>query len=68
MTPEDTFSCPGYRMVEDRRIRCHKVGGHGSETFVQEFRIPATRCLSILVCVSEQSGFMTIFSNSDFWI
>ena len=34
-TPEDTFSCPGYRMVEDRRIRCHKVGGHGSETFVQ---------------------------------
>ena len=35
MTPEDTFSCPGYRMVEDRRIRCHKVGGHGSETFVQ---------------------------------
>lgn len=32
---EDQFSCPGYRMVEDRRIRCHKVGGHGSETFVQ---------------------------------
>ena len=35
VTPEDTFSCPGYRMVEDRRIRCYKVGGHGSETFVQ---------------------------------
>lgn len=35
VTPEDTFSCPGYRMVEDRRIRCHKVGGHSSETFVQ---------------------------------
>ncbi len=32
---EDTFSCPGYRMVEDRKIRCHKVGGHGAETFVQ---------------------------------
>ena len=31
----DTFSCPGYRMVEDRKIRCHKVGGHGAETFVQ---------------------------------
>ncbi len=31
----DTFSCPGYRMVEDRKIRCHKVGGHGSETFIQ---------------------------------
>lgn len=31
----DTFSCPGYRMVEDRKIRCHKVGGHGAETFPQ---------------------------------
>ena len=31
----DTFSCPGYRVVEDRRIRCHKVGGHGQETFIQ---------------------------------
>ncbi len=32
---DDTFYCPGYRVVEDRRIRCHKVGGHGQETFVQ---------------------------------
>lgn len=32
---DDTFMCPGYRVVEDRKIRCHKVGGHGSETFVQ---------------------------------
>ena len=31
----DGFYCPGYRMVEDRRIRCHKVGGHGSENFVK---------------------------------
>lgn len=31
----DTFSCPGFRIVEDRKIRCHKVGGHGAETFVQ---------------------------------
>lgn len=31
----DTFSCPGFRIVEDRKIRCHKVGGHGQETFVQ---------------------------------
>lgn len=35
VSTSDTFSCPGYRMVEDRKIRCHKVGGHGSETFVQ---------------------------------
>lgn len=31
----DQFHCPGYRVVENRRIRCHKVGGHGSETFVE---------------------------------
>lgn len=31
----DAFYCPGYRIVEDRRIRCHKVGGHGAETFVE---------------------------------
>ena len=32
---DDRFHCPGYKMVEDRKIRCHKVGGHGAETFVQ---------------------------------
>ena len=32
---EDPFYCPGYRVVEDRRIRCHKVTGHGAETFLQ---------------------------------
>lgn len=31
----DQFSCPGYKVVEDRRIRCHKVGGHGAENFAQ---------------------------------
>lgn len=30
---EDSFFCPGYKIVEDRKIRCHKVGGHGQETF-----------------------------------
>ena len=29
----DTFYCPGYKIVEDRTIRCHKIGGHGSEDF-----------------------------------
>ena len=32
---EDHFYCPGYKMVEDRRIRCARVGGHGSETFME---------------------------------
>lgn len=35
VSPEDSFFCPGYKIVEDRRIRCHKRTGHGSETFVQ---------------------------------
>lgn len=30
----DGFYCPGYKKVEDRIIRCHKAGGHGSQTFV----------------------------------
>ena len=32
---EDTFYCPGYKLVEDRRIRCARTTGHGAETFVQ---------------------------------
>ena len=32
---DSPFFCPGYKVVDDRRIRCHKVGGHGSETFTQ---------------------------------
>ena len=35
VTMEDTFNCPGYVMVEDRRIRCHKITGHGTQTFVE---------------------------------
>lgn len=35
VSPEDSFYCPGYIMVEDRRIRCHKTQGHGSETFTE---------------------------------
>lgn len=32
---EEQFYCPGYITVEDRKIRCHKNGGHGSENFVE---------------------------------
>ena len=35
LSVNDNFYCPGYRVVEDRRIRCHKTTGHGSETFPQ---------------------------------
>ena len=32
---DDNFYCPGYKIVEDRRIRCHKTTGHGAETFTE---------------------------------
>lgn len=32
-TINDQFSCPGFKIVEDRRIRCHKAGGHGGQDF-----------------------------------
>ena len=35
VSPSDRFSCPGFKIVEDRRIRCHKVSGHGAEDFVE---------------------------------
>lgn len=35
VTPNDHFSCPGFKIVEDRRIHCHKRTGHGAENFVQ---------------------------------
>lgn len=35
VTTADTFQCPGFKIVDDRRIRCHKTTGHGTETFVQ---------------------------------
>lgn len=34
VNPDSTFSCPGFIVVDDRRIRCHKVAGHGAEDFV----------------------------------
>ncbi|MCI7813449.1 MAG: penicillin-binding transpeptidase domain-containing protein [Lachnospiraceae bacterium] len=38
VTPSDSFYCPGYKIVDDRRIRCHKIAGHGAESFVEATR------------------------------
>ena len=35
VSQNDRFYCPGYKIVDDRRIRCHKISGHGSESFVE---------------------------------
>ncbi len=50
---EDRFSCPGFRIVEDRRIRCHKVGGHGGETFLQGMM---NSCNPVLIDVGQRLG------------
>lgn len=50
---EDTFSCPGFRVVEDRKIRCHKVGGHGGETFLQG---AMNSCNPVFIDVGQRLG------------
>lgn len=35
VSPDDQFYCPGYKIVEDRRIHCAKRIGHGAQNFVQ---------------------------------
>ena len=50
---DDNFSCPGFRVVEDRKIRCHKVGGHGSETFLQGMM---NSCNPVLIDVGQRLG------------
>ena len=35
VSPGDRFYCPGYKVVEDRRIHCAKRTGHGSQNFVE---------------------------------
>ena len=49
----DQFSCPGFRVVEDRKIRCHKVGGHGAETFLQG---AMNSCNPVFIDVGQRLG------------
>ena len=50
---DDHFNCPGFRIVEDRKIRCHKTGGHGSETFLQGMM---NSCNPVLIDVGQRLG------------
>ncbi len=50
---QDRFSCPGFRIVEDRKIRCHKVGGHGGETFLQGVM---NSCNPVFIDVGQRLG------------
>ena len=59
VTPQDTFSCPGFIMVEDRRIRCHKTTGHGAETFVQGTQ---NSCNPVFITVGMRLGVEKYYS------
>lgn len=59
VTFNDTFSCPGFYIVEDRRIRCHKVSGHGSETFLQGIQ---NSCNPVFIQVGLRLGAERFYS------
>lgn len=59
---DDTFSCPGYAIVEDRKIRCHKVGGHGSETFIQGIQ---NSCNPVFINVGLRVGAENFYDGMD---
>ena len=48
-----SFYCPGYKIVEDRRIRCHKTTGHGSETLEQALM---NSCNPAFMEIGERTG------------
>ena len=56
----DRFQCPGYKMVEDRRIRCHKTTGHGSETFLEGIM---NSCNPVFIEVGARLGVKNFFEK-----
>ena len=60
VTLEDGFQCPGFRIVEDRRIKCHKVVGHGSESFKQGFM---NSCNPVFMDVGARVGVENMYKN-----
>jgi len=53
VTMDDSFTCPGYTVVEDRRIRCHKIAGHGTQTFLEA---TMNSCNPVFVAVGLRLG------------
>ncbi len=59
VSPDDAFHCPGFIVVEDRKIRCHKTAGHGSETFVQATQ---NSCNPVFITVGLRLGIEKYYS------
>ena len=53
VTLEDRFSCSGAIIVDDRRIRCHKAGGHGAESFTDAVK---NSCNPVFITVGLRLG------------
>ncbi len=58
VSADSGFSCPGYRIVEDRRIRCHKTTGHGAETFTEA---TMNSCNPVFIDVGLRVGAPTFY-------
>ncbi len=58
----DTFYCPGYKIVEDRRIRCHKTTGHGSEDFLHALM---NSCNPAFMEIGERTGAENLYHTYD---
>ncbi|WP_310605514.1 penicillin-binding transpeptidase domain-containing protein [Anaerosporobacter sp.] len=56
----DNFYCPGYKIVEDRKIRCHKVGGHGAETFVDGIK---NSCNPVFIELGARVGVTNMYKH-----
>lgn len=57
---KDTFHCPGFKIVEDRKIRCHKTAGHGTETFVQGIQ---NSCNPVFMEIGARVGTQNMYKN-----
>lgn len=62
VTPDSSFNCPGYKMVEDRRIKCHKVIGHGPESFTEA---TMNSCNPVFMEVGLRVGAEKYFENME---
>ncbi|MBQ9279029.1 MAG: peptidoglycan glycosyltransferase [Lachnospiraceae bacterium] len=59
---DDTFYCPGYKLVGDRRIKCHKTVGHGAETFKQGIM---NSCNPVFMEVGARVGAENFYKNME---
>ena len=62
VTLDSKFSCPGFRIVDDRRIRCHKTTGHGAETFLQG---TMNSCNPVFIDVGLKVGVKNFYKELD---